>query len=297
MLSRTIKKQEQEEEQFSKLKCISKSNDNITTLWKAYDKKRNSFVVIKKTLFTITSARFKCGCNELIFLKKLRKFNELEIFSEFHSYWFDKDSNLYVVMPFYENGDLCNYILSNSTGLSITDAISIFHSMLQAVDELHLLNICHGDISLENFCRTKEKNKVRLIDFGTAIQFPYHLENKNFKRMHAPPKLYKETYFAPEALCCKLVDWCKLDVFSLGVCLFTLIYGYPPFENTRPDNIYYKSFQTDISQRTLKNRKRFHFSNPEEAGIYWTLIQNMLIENPIQRVSIEEIKTYLAIVS
>lgn len=50
MLSRTLAKrtrnsceQQQEEEQYSKIKCISKSNDNITTLWKAYDKKRNCF--------------------------------------------------------------------------------------------------------------------------------------------------------------------------------------------------------------------------------------------------------------
>lgn len=200
-------------------------------------------------------------------------------------------------MPYYEKGDLCNYVLANLSGLPIKEAINIFRSMIEAVEELHLLYICHGDISLENFCRTKEKNEVRLIDFGTAIQFPYQLSNSSSKgRMHTPPKLYKETYFAPEALHNKLVDWCKLDVFSLGICLFTLIYGYPPFENTRPDNVYYNAFQTDISQRTFINAKRAHFSDPKEAGIYWTLIQNMLIENPIQRASIEDIKTFLSIV-
>jgi calcium-dependent protein kinase len=97
--------------------------------------------------------------------------------------------------------------------------------MLRAVAYLHGMNICHRDLKPENFLCENEKpvddpqNMVKIIDFGVS-------------RRYTPGTMMKTRvctpyYVAPEVVNGKYNELC--DMWSMGVILYILLSGSPPF--------------------------------------------------------------------
>merc|ERR1719487_1874923 len=100
--------------------------------------------------------------------------------------------------------------------------------ILGALCYLHHLNICHRDLKPENFLlkdeRSIEEAVVKIIDFGTSKEFgdEAHQEMRT--------KICTLHYVAPEILSKKENAYTeKCDVWSLGVVLFLMLSGSPPF--------------------------------------------------------------------
>ena len=93
----------------------------------------------------------------------------------------------------------------------------------------HGLGIVHRDLKPENVLIDKElNNTLKIIDFGTSIQFDKTKEV--LKTTHGT-----SYYIAPEVLKKKYDDRC--DVWSIGVMLFILLSGKPPFDGDDDDAI------------------------------------------------------------
>ena len=84
---------------------------------------------------------------------------------------------------------------------------------------MHKNGVVHRDLKLENILLDEQMN-VRLVDFGFSTY-------TNIKKLSS----FKGTkvYMAPEMLERKQYDGRKVDVFSAGVILFSLIHGIFPF--------------------------------------------------------------------
>jgi serine/threonine protein kinase len=91
--------------------------------------------------------------------------------------------------------------------------------MAWALFVVHSRGYIHRDVKLENFLVNMDQGKVLLSDFGFAIQHKGHKVNG----MCGSP-----TYVAPEVVMGVQYDN-KVDVFSLGVCVFTMLTGNKPF--------------------------------------------------------------------
>jgi serine/threonine protein kinase len=108
----------------------------------------------------------------------------------------------------------------------MTKAITqkIFAQIVLAIYYLHSLNIVHRDLKDENIV-IDENYHVKLIDFGSASYIPKHPENY-FTRFNgtthfaSPEIVKKKAYRGPEA-----------EIWSLGVLLFTIVFGENPFQN------------------------------------------------------------------
>ena len=98
--------------------------------------------------------------------------------------------------------------------------------ILSAVKHLHELNICHRDLKPENFLFSDKGTdaEIKLIDFGLSKRFGAH--HDDHEKMHTI--VGTPYYVAPEVL--KGSYGYSCDVWSLGVILFILLCGYPPFE-------------------------------------------------------------------
>ena len=103
-------------------------------------------------------------------------------------------------------------------------AADIIRQVLSAVVYCHQHNIVHRDLKPENLLlefkrQPNEDNNVKVIDFGTSIEY-----NPN-QKLRA--RLGTAYYIAPEVLRGEYDEKC--DVWSCGVILYILLCGYPPF--------------------------------------------------------------------
>ena len=93
----------------------------------------------------------------------------------------------------------------------------------------HNLGIVHRDLKPENVLIDKElNNTLKIIDFGTSVQFDKQKEV--LKTTHGT-----SYYIAPEVLQKKYDERC--DVWSVGVILYILLSGKPPFDGDNDDEI------------------------------------------------------------
>jgi len=125
-----------------------------------------------------------------------------------------------VIMDYYPLGDL--YTMVERAGrLSIEHAREITYSTVTALAHCHSHGVRHRDLSLENMF-IKNDGDVVLADFGLSISTRF-----------AGDKVGKDFYCAPEVHVASNenpYDATATDMWSLGVCLFILLTGVPPFE-------------------------------------------------------------------
>lgn len=92
----------------------------------------------------------------------------------------------------------------------------------------HSKNICHRDLKPENILLdSKNNNAVKVIDFGTAQRFT---PGVNMTQTYGTAY-----YIAPEVLNGNYNEKC--DVWSLGVIMYILLSGKPPFDGEEDSDI------------------------------------------------------------
>lgn len=90
----------------------------------------------------------------------------------------------------------------------------------------HDIGVVHRDLKPENVLIDKElNNTLKIIDFGTSIM---RKEHEQLTNTHGT-----SYYIAPEVLKKKYNEKC--DVWSIGVILFILLSGKPPFDGKDDD--------------------------------------------------------------
>jgi eukaryotic-like serine/threonine-protein kinase len=104
--------------------------------------------------------------------------------------------------------------------LPLEKLIPIFAMVADALDYAHQQGIIHRDIKPANIMLTKDQI-VKVMDFGIA-------KMASSSKTQTDIVLGTPVYMSPEQLAGKKVDG-RSDMFSLGVTLFELLTGRPPF--------------------------------------------------------------------
>ncbi len=143
--------------------------------------------------------------------------------------------------------------------------------MLSAMKYLHSHRVIHRDLKLGNLF-LNEKMEIKLGDFGLATKLEFDGERK--RTICGTPN-----YIAPEVLEGKQGHSYEVDLWSLGVIIYTLIIGKPPFE-------------TSDVKTTYKRIRMNAYSFPENVPISdaaKSLITRVLNNDPTKRPSIDEL--------
>ena len=138
----------------------------------------------------------------------------------------DCDSLRYIAQEYVAGTNLRQY-LEQKGKLSIREALSILLQTLAALKKSSSAGIVHRDIKPENILLTSEGD-VKVTDFGLA-----RLLYDDPKLTRAGTTLGTPMYMSPEQLQDGEVD-VRSDLYSLGVTLFHMLAGKPPFAGETP---------------------------------------------------------------
>jgi len=184
---------------------------------------------------------------------------------------------LLVVMECMEGGELFNRIQERKS-FNEREAAEIVKDICLAVKFLHDMNVAHRDLKPENLLYTTQGDHgvLKLTDFGFA--------KETLIRETLQTPCYTPYYVAPEVLGPEKYDK-SCDIWSLGVIMYILICGFPPF---------YSNHGQPISPG-MKRRIRsgqYEFPKPEWTNVSSgckDLIKGCLKTNPEERLTIDQV--------
>jgi serine/threonine protein kinase len=150
--------------------------------------------------------------------------------------WGESSDSIWILTPYCAAGDLYTCIetatKTQTDGLPLNVTRSYFQQMTQGVAFLHANGFCHVDLSLENMYLTAD-GVLKLADFGQCSHSQFiDISAKTLpgKRFYRAPEQYEAQKLAREQGCSQSIDGMAADIFSLGIILFILLCGKPPFE-------------------------------------------------------------------
>uniref|UniRef100_A0AAY4ED89 non-specific serine/threonine protein kinase n=1 Tax=Denticeps clupeoides TaxID=299321 RepID=A0AAY4ED89_9TELE len=164
-------------------------------------------------------------------------------------------------------GEVFDYLVSHGR-MKEKEARAKFRQIVSAVHYCHQKNIVHRDLKAENLLLDADSN-IKIADFGFSNEFT--LGNKLDTFCGSPP------YAAPELFQGKKYDGPEVDIWSLGVILYTLVSGSLPFDG---QNL------KELRERVLRGKYRvpFYMSTDCEG-----ILRKFLVLNPAKRCTLEQI--------
>ena len=208
---------------------------------------------------------------------KQKLISEIKIHKSLHhpnivafEHYFEDSENVYLLIEICHNQTL-NELLKRRKKLTELEVQCYAVQIIKALKYLHSHRVIHRDLKLGNLF-ISEKMEIKVGDFGLATKLEFDGERK--RTVCGTPN-----YIAPEILEGKTGHSYEVDVWSLGVIMYTLIIGKPPFE-------------TNNVKETYKRIKMGNYSFPENAVISEPakdLIQSILVLDPHKRPKLEEI--------
>uniref|UniRef100_A0A915AGQ6 MAP/microtubule affinity-regulating kinase 3 n=1 Tax=Parascaris univalens TaxID=6257 RepID=A0A915AGQ6_PARUN len=179
----------------------------------------------------------------------------------------ETDQTLYLVMEYASGGEVFDYLVAHGR-MKEKEARAKFRQIVSAVQYLHQKNIIHRDLKAENLLLDSDMN-IKIADFGFSNQFV--VGNKLDTFCGSPP------YAAPELFQGKKYDGPEVDVWSLGVILYTLVSGSLPFDG---QNL------KELRERVLRGKYRIPFYMSTDCE---NLLKKFLVLNPARRGTLETI--------
>ena len=140
---------------------------------------------------------------------------------------FEDKKKFYFVTEYLSGGGLFNSLITN-VGFTEHASATILKQVLSAVAYLHSKNIAHRNIHPENVLfQSNDALNVKLLDFGSSRKMG---ENEPLHGVYGTAY-----YVAPE---CLLGEYdLKVDVWSVGIIMYMLLSGKPPFNGATDTQI------------------------------------------------------------
>lgn len=190
-----------------------------------------------------------------------------------YKHYFEDTENCYILLELCENQSL-NEMIKRRKRLTEPEAAYFMKQLVEATRYMHSVNVIHRDLKLGNLFLDSDMN-IKVGDLGLATR----VQDKDEKRKTI---CGTPNYIAPEIIQGDKATRghsFEVDIWSMGVILYTLLIGKPPYEAKDVKATY---------QRILNNE----YSFPRHVDVSNTaksLIKNMLQSKPTDRPTLDEV--------
>ena len=152
------------------------------------------------------------------------------------------DNAIYMIMEYAEKGDLAHYMLKiTDNKLPEAEILDFLKQIVSAMEYASNLKVIHRDLKPANILINVD-NSIKIADFGFA------------RMVLDPSKTYKMTkaigsvfYMAPEVYKGEKYN-SKCDVWSVGIMVYELLYGFPPWRGLSDPDHFKKIEENQIIQ-------------------------------------------------
>jgi serine/threonine protein kinase len=134
---------------------------------------------------------------------------------------FEEKNNIYIILEYCSNGDLSSILTKPIKEKYVK---FYFKQLLKGLQYLNNNNIFHRDIKPKNILLTHKCTKLKIADFGFS-----KITNNNdlYKTicgspMYMSPELLKKSNYNDQS-----------DLWSIGIILFEMLYGYHPLKHSK----------------------------------------------------------------
>jgi len=220
--------------------------------------------IIQKSSLTKSRARQKL-ISEIKIHKSLHQVNIVNF-----EHVFEDQENVYILLEICTNQTL-NELLKRRKRLTELEVQCYLNQIIHALKYLHSNRVIHRDLKLGNLFLS-DKMEIKVGDFGLATKLEFDGEKK--RTICGTPN-----YIAPEILDGKVGHSYEVDIWSVGVIIYTMLVGKPPFET--PD-----------VKTTYKKIRMNSYSFPEHVPLSEHakgLITKILNLDPTRRPTLDEI--------
>jgi len=201
---------------------------------------------------------------EFIILQKIKHQNIVKLFDSFQT-----NKHIVFAMELCAGGDLLNYVRKRRK-LKEDLAKYIFKQVVEGLEYCHAKGIVHRDIKLDNIL-LDSSGKVKICDFGVSKLLEDIRKDVMSEQCGTP------AYIAPEILKDKGYRGFGVDIWSLGVCLYAMLYGTVPFKANN---------MSDLHQLIIKAKYTLKDDKVEISEEAKSLIRALLEPEPSRRLSI-----------
>ena len=142
----------------------------------------------------------------------------------------------FLVMEYLEGCDL-EELLALQGSLPVPEAVDYALQALEGLAHAHAANIVHRDLKPANLflaCRPDGSNGIKLLDFGISKTTRSTPEDKRLTGQHV---LGSPVYMSPEQLRNSDDIDGRADLWSIGVVLYEMLSGDPPFDDFYPAHV------------------------------------------------------------
>jgi serine/threonine protein kinase len=184
--------------------------------------------------------------------------------------------HVYIITQLVEGGNLLTRInrqQSQGQPLDEQDVQMLARSLLEGVQELHSLNICHHDLQPPNILMQRA-NEVKICDFGCATNLDGGDSWCSCKGRYG-----NLSYTAPELVLAKR-HGAPSDIWSVGVILYYCLCSHLPFEDPSRYQLIIKITEADYS---FSGEEWGYVSRPAKQ-----FVSNLLYADPQIRLTASE---------
>jgi calcium/calmodulin-dependent protein kinase I len=204
---------------------------------------------------------------EVKIMRRLDHPNILKLYEVYES-----DEEFFLVMELVPGKELFDKIVDKGQ-YSEREAANIVRQIVSAVAYLHDQGIAHRDLKPENLLTSGDGDNeiVKIADFGFS---------KNFGEDKLKTSCGSPGYVAPEVLTNEDYDN-SVDMWSVGVIIYILLCGYPPFYADNAPALFKKIMEV-----------KYDFDDPSWENVSREakeLISSLLVKDPQKRLTAKQV--------